>query len=175
MRHPAAPEGCPSRGEQQHPHLTAAGRAHPALIKPGIIRNPVLQRTCCLAAKSHPYSPAQGDPMVLHALLKGGCWNTRAHGRLQILKGRAADHAATSAGPRCTFSTFFSWCLHPRQEQEAEKAPEEMEEYPETWAQRRGRLLGVLSVARGAQQQGLVAAPYLRIRRGSAEAQLYYW
>lgn len=41
--------------------------------------------------------------------------------------------------------------------------------------QRRGGLLGVLSVARGAQKQGLVAAPYLTIRRGSAEAQLYYW
>lgn len=143
MRHRATPEGCPSRGEQQHPHLTtAAGQAHPALIKPGIIRNPVLQCTRCLTAKSHPYSPAQADPMVLHALLEGRCWNTRAHGRLQILKGRATNHAATSAGPRCTFSTFFSWCLHPSQEQEAEKAPEEMEEYPETWATEKGWAAG---------------------------------
>ena len=37
---------------------------------------------------------------------------------------------------------YFSWRLHPSQEQEAEKAPEEVEEYPNTWATGKGWAAG---------------------------------
>lgn len=164
-----------AEGSSSTPHLTtAAGQARPALIKRGIIRNPALQHTRCLTAESHPHSPARGDPGVLRALLEGGCWNTRARGRLQILQRRAADHAATSAGPRCTFSTTFPGVSIPARSKRQKRHPRRWRSTPTRGPRGRGGLQGVLSVARGAWRQGLVAAPYPTIRRGSADAQLYY-
>lgn len=46
---------------------------------------------------------------------------------------------------------------------------------PRRGPQGRGGLQGVPSVASRARWQGLVPAPYPTVRRGSADAQLYYW
>jgi len=98
-RHRAAPGAAPGRGEQQHPRLAAAaGQAHPALIKQGIIRTPALQHPRCLTADSHPYGPARGDPGVLRALLEGG----RLRPSQEQAMEEAPDQAEKHPTPRAT-------------------------------------------------------------------------
>lgn len=89
-----------------------------------------------------PLQPSAGDPGVLHAVLERGRWNTRAHGRLQILKRKSCRSRSDFSGATLRIQHFFSWRLRPSQEQEAEKAPEEVEEYLETWATGKGWAAG---------------------------------